>query len=187
MLYYNFRTQDQGEATAALLVFAVYQSRDKGRLKVTPDLWGRVERFTKGSAKRARDLAEFIERLKPKLACSTIKPQYARTHTDDVLTMVPDGHGGFVSMGDRGEEKRQFLTELLEEADDRAVLDVLYGKTALVILLVRDRIEREKKVIEAGLVAKKGGETPAGESGDSDGGLPGDDLLAYLQEYEEGV
>ena len=33
---------------------------------------------------------------------------------------------------------------MLQEVDHRQVLDFLYRKTALVVLLVRDRLEREK-------------------------------------------
>jgi hypothetical protein len=33
---------------------------------------------------------------------------------------------------------------VLQEVDHRQVLDFLYRKTALVVLLVRDRLEREK-------------------------------------------
>ena len=147
-LCYGFKTSDRAEATGALLVYAIYRSREPGRLKVTPDLWGRVERAVKSAAKRADDLGDFIERLKPKLGCSTIRPQHARTVPEDVLTLVPDGHGGFIERGDKG-EPRQFLTELLEDVDHEQVLDVLYRKAAVEILLVRDRLEREKNIIEA--------------------------------------
>lgn len=42
------------------------------------------------------------------------------------------------------QERREFLTSILAEADDRAVLEVAYKQTAYVVLLVRDRLEREK-------------------------------------------
>lgn len=41
-------------------------------------------------------------------------------------------------------EPKEFLTRVIDEADHRAVLDVAYRQTAYVVLLVRDRIEREK-------------------------------------------
>jgi len=41
-------------------------------------------------------------------------------------------------------ERREFLTQVIDEADDEAVLDVAYRQTAYVVLLVRDRLEREK-------------------------------------------
>jgi len=38
------------------------------------------------------------------------------------------------------------LTDVLQGVDHRQVLDFLYRKTALVVLLVRDRLEREKQL-----------------------------------------
>lgn len=143
-MYYNFDTEDHGTAVAALLVYAVYRSRDVKRFKVTPEMWGQIERASKGVAKRARDLGEFIERLKPKLMCQTIHPRWAKTLPDGMLTMKMMPDGSFASVEDRG--RRQFLTDVLQEVDHREVLDILYRKTSLVILLVRDRLEREKPI-----------------------------------------
>lgn len=42
------------------------------------------------------------------------------------------------------QEKREFLTGIIAEADDRAVLELAYKQTAYIVLLVRDRLEREK-------------------------------------------
>jgi hypothetical protein len=55
---------------------------------------------------------------------------------------MPDGSA--VQVQDKG--RRQFLTDLLQEVDHREVLDYLYRKTSLVVLLVRDRLEREKPI-----------------------------------------
>lgn len=41
-------------------------------------------------------------------------------------------------------ERREFLTRVIDEADDEAVLDVAYRQTSYVVLLVRDRLERER-------------------------------------------
>lgn len=143
-MYYNFDTDDHGSAVAALLVYAVYRSRDSKRFKVSMDMWGIIERAVKSVAKRAADLGEFIEKLKPKLMCSTIQPRWAKTIPDGLVSMklLPDGC--IVEVADKG--KRQFLTDVLQEVDHREVLDILYKKTALVILLVRDRLEREKPI-----------------------------------------
>ncbi|MEW8957850.1 MAG: hypothetical protein AB2448_01870 [Moorella sp. (in: firmicutes)] len=144
-MYYNFDTSDQNAATAALLVYAIYRSRDAKRFKVTPEMWNTIERAVKSVAKRAEDLGEFIEKLKPKLACASIKPKWAKTLPDDVITMKVDpATGELMQVQDQG--RRQFLTDVLEQVDHRAVLDILYKKAALVILLVRDRLEREKPI-----------------------------------------
>lgn len=141
-MYYNFDTDNHEAATGALLVYAIYRSRDVKRFKVTPDMWGIIERAVKSTAKRARDLGEFIEKLKPKLMCSTIHPRWAQTLPDGVVTMKAMPDGSFAQIEDKG--RRQFLTDVLQEVDHRAVLDMLYRQTALIILLVRDRLEREK-------------------------------------------
>lgn len=140
-MIYNFDTSDENAATAAFLVYAVYRSRDMKRFKITPEMWNTIERAVKSVAKRAEDLGEFIEKLKPKLACASIKPKWAKTVPDGIVTMMQNERGELMEIGS---EKRQFMTDVLESANDRAVLDVLYRKAAYVVLLVRDRIEREK-------------------------------------------
>lgn len=130
---YGFDTGDEFIAVAALTVYAIWRSRGKG-YKISPDTWGQVERFTKSAAKRADDVAGFMERLKPKLQCSTIQPRWCRTPDE------PIDVGGRARSG--GE--RRFLTEILAAIDHGAVLRGLYQRTAYVILLVRDRLEREK-------------------------------------------
>ena len=141
-MYYNFDTDDPIGATSALLVYAIYRSRSTKRFKVTPDMWSMIERAVKSASKQGRDLGDFIEKLKPKLHCETIQPRWANTRPDGVVSMklLPDG--SFAEVVDKG--RRQFLTDVLQEVDHRQVLDFLYRKTALVVLLVRDRLEREK-------------------------------------------
>ncbi|MBW2672559.1 MAG: hypothetical protein JRD89_03970 [Deltaproteobacteria bacterium] len=154
-MFYNFDTDDERAATAALLVYAIYRSRDVKRFKVTPDLWGQTERAVKSVAKRATDLGEFIEKLKPKLYCSTIHPRWAKTLPDGIISMKMMEDGSVIQVQDKG--RRQFLTDVLQMVDHREVLDVLYQKASLVILLVRDRLEREKP-IEAKFVDTETGE-----------------------------
>ena len=76
------------------MVYAIYRSRDVKKFKVTPSMWETIERAVKSVAKRAMDLGEFIERLKPKLACASIKPKWAKTHPDDIITMKIDPDTG---------------------------------------------------------------------------------------------
>jgi hypothetical protein len=69
---YDFLTEDRDAAVAALLVYSVWRGRDVERYKITPDVWGQVERFVKAAAKRSRTLPEFLERLKPRVACQHV-------------------------------------------------------------------------------------------------------------------
>ncbi len=142
-MIFNFDTSNEDAATAAFLVYAIYRSRDMKRFKITPGMWDTIERAVKSVAKRADDLGEFIEKLKPKLSCASIKPKWAKTVPDGMVTLIQGPGGELMEIG-ADQERRQFMTDVLESADDRAVLDVLYKKAAYVVLLVRDRLEREK-------------------------------------------
>jgi len=143
-MIFNFDTQNEESAIGAFLVYVVWRSRDHKRFKITPDVWGQVERAVKSIAKRAEDLSEFLEKLKPRLMCSSLKPAFCKTVLDNVITMQRMPDGSMVEIADLG--RREFLTDILKDADDKAVLDTLYRKTAYIILLVRDRVEREKVI-----------------------------------------
>lgn len=149
-MYYGFDTGDENAAIGALLVYGVYRSRDVQRFKVTPDMWGVIERAVKSSAKRARDLHDFIERLKPKLACSTLKPKWMATDLRTITQYRDPATGEIIEKRDLG--RRQFWVEILEEIEHGPVLEVLYNKTSWIIALVRDRLERERPLEASGFL-----------------------------------
>ena len=140
---HGFDTEDEVAGVAALLIYAVWRSRDVSRYKVTPDVWGQVERFTKSSAKRATTLAGFLERLKPRLLCATLNPRYLISDAGHGRAMVELETGEIIAPTDDG--SREFLTRLLDETEPRPVLSKLFRETAVCILLVRERCEREKQ------------------------------------------
>lgn len=139
-MIHGFDTEDEAAAAGALLVYAAWRSRDRRRFKVTPDVWAQVERFVKSAAKRAPTLPAFLDRLLPRLLAGTINPAYCASDCDDLVTLrrLDDGH--LVERADR----RVFLTRILQEAAPGPVLAKLYRETVLIVLLVRDRIERER-------------------------------------------
>ena len=143
-MYYNFDTTDEHLATGALLLYAIYRSRNTKRFKVSPDMWGVIERAVKSASKRASDLNDFIEKLKPKLQCETIQPRWANTMPDGIVSMKMMEDGSVVEVQDKG--RRQFLTDVLTEINHQRVLKLLYKNTAVIVLLVRDRLEREKPI-----------------------------------------
>lgn len=142
---YGFDTDHDHEAIAALLVYAIYRSRDRRRFKVTPDIWGQIERFTKASAKRATTIPRFIEALKPKLLCATIHPRAMEVGLRGTIPLVETTDGAFIQTASP-DDQREFLTQIVGVANERAVVDALYQDTAWIILLVRDRLERERPV-----------------------------------------
>src|SRR5690606_35414646 len=93
-MLYGFDTQDRHSATAALIVYAIYRSRDPRRLKVTPDFWGVIERAMRSTAKRAATIPLWIDKLCPKLGCSAISPRWASTGDGDLFTMLRDPKTG---------------------------------------------------------------------------------------------
>ena len=143
---FGFDTDSQDEATAALLVYAIYRSRDVRKFKVTPDMWGVVERQAASAAKRARNLNEWIERFKaPPIYCSTISPKWMAVGIAGEIVLTPMQGGGFVQLAEQA-ERREFLSAVLRRADHKATLRILSRQPATTILLVRDRLEREKPV-----------------------------------------
>ena len=151
----GFDTSDEPAAAAALCLYVVYRSRDRARFKVTPDMWGQIERFTKMAAKRATSLPAFIEALKPRLACDTLRPAAMRVGLSGgeiPFEVHRDPENGAVRhLIARGPDPdaREFLTGLFERADARAALKRAYAETAWVVLLVRERLEREKPIEDA--------------------------------------
>lgn len=144
-MIYQFDTDDRSAGTAALLLYAVYRSRDVRRFKVSPDMWAQIERFTKASAKRARTIPEFLESLKPRLQCGTIHPRWMETGIKGLLPVTDAaGHTAYIQTADA----REFLTGVLAHCDEREVLRRLYRETAWIVLLTRDRLEREKPIEE---------------------------------------
>lgn len=143
-MLHGFDTHDEPAAVGALLVYAVWRSRDKTRYKVTPDVWGQVERFTKGAAKRAATLPGFVERLMPRLSCATLQPRYLVSDLMSYRPMVANEDGEIIEVAGAEDDRREFLTRLLDETDPAPVLAALYHETVKIILLVRERIEREK-------------------------------------------
>jgi len=143
-MLHGFDTEDRDYAVGALCVYAVYRSRDHKRFRVSTDMWDRIERYVKSAAKRARDLPAFIERLKPRLCCGSLRPKYCASGLAPAQATMVNDHGELMVVGQP--DRRDFMVRVLEEADDRAVLRRLLDHTFMVIALVRDRLEREKPI-----------------------------------------
>lgn len=144
-MFYGFDSNNKDACLGALLVYGLYRSRDVKRFKVTPDMWGVISRAVSGCAFRSVDLWDFIEKMKPKLYVSELKPKWMKIGDNPIVSMFVDyDTGEIIQRSENKEERREFWTELLETADHEAVLEILAKKTSLVVALVRDRLEREK-------------------------------------------
>lgn len=145
-MHYGFDTTDEAAALGAFLVYGIYRSRDIKRFKVTPDMWGQVERAVKAAATRSNDLHNFVERLKPKLSCSTLNPKWMKADASEIVTMYVDKETGEIIAPGKQGDKREFWVRELESVDHGPVLKRLRYQTARIIALVRDRLEREKPI-----------------------------------------
>lgn len=153
-MIYGFDTSDEPAAIAALMVYVVWRSRDRVRFKITPDVWGQVERFVKDAAKRAKTLPDMLEGLKRpgRMNAPTLHPRYMEVGAKGEIPMVAVvGEDGRLKEAiqfstDRELGLREFGTRVFERADARAVIRAAYANTGFVVLLVRDRIEREKPI-----------------------------------------
>jgi hypothetical protein len=151
---YGFETEDENAAVAAMIVYVIWRSRDRAKFKITPEVWGQVERFTKDAAKRAKTLPDFIESLKKpsRMNAPTLQPRYMEVGVKGDIPMVTivGEDGSFkeaIKFGaDRDIGLREFGTRVFERADATQVIRAAYKNTGWVVLLVRDRLEREKPI-----------------------------------------
>lgn len=147
-MIYNFDTKNENAALGALIVYGCYRSRDISKFKVSPDMWGIIERAAKSCAKRADDLNDFIEKFKKKVSCTSLKPSYMMAHTKSPEILVSDGYGNFITKEETG--GRKFWLNIIEDSDNQKAIEELYKHTSFIIILVRDRLEREKYLRELG-------------------------------------
>ena len=137
----GFNTENEVKAKAAMLVYVIYKSRDVKRGPSGLDMWGQIERFAKAAAKRSEGIDDFVNSFKRKMACSTINPYWMRNDISATnAAVLKDG-----SIMSFGGDLRAFGLEIFDDEENgKAVVDCIYSKTQIIILLVRDRLEREK-------------------------------------------
>lgn len=138
----GFNTDNTHKAQAAFIVYAVYKSRDRQRGPSGVDMWGQIERYARASAKRNTDIDGFVAAFKRKMSCPTINPKYLKNENNAEYAMK--SASGEIAVF-KNEDMRTFALDVFEnEEEGREVVKCLYEKTQIIILLVRDRLEREK-------------------------------------------
>ena len=145
----NFDTDDNNAAFSALLVYVIYRSRNIQRFKVSTDMWDRITRFVQSSAKRSKTIPDFISKFTKKMDCDAINPRWMSLALNNQrLLQVGDC---FIESS--GESMRHFMTNEIEKFKSSEIINLFKNNTQWIILLVRDRLEREK-VIEGKLLAE---------------------------------
>jgi hypothetical protein len=143
-MFFGFDTEDSTAAAGALLVYATYKSRDVKRGPSGYDMWEQIERFARRSAKRANNVSEFLTKFKSLMACGTLNPRYCKTGIATSNAIVQED-GAVIVKGEQS-QSRDFLVSITEssEEEQQNIVDCIYEQTQRIILLVRDRLEREK-------------------------------------------
>jgi hypothetical protein len=141
-MIYNFDTDKKERALAALLIYAIYKSRDQTRFKVSTKMWEQVTNFSKLAAKKSENLAEFLEYFRKPMKCTTVLPKYCLTEEHKGV-LKTDKNGSIIETS--GEEMKSFLTSEIENSDEKKIISTIIRETAFVIMLVRERIEIEKE------------------------------------------
>lgn len=132
-MLYNFDTSEKKRARAALLIYALYKSRDLSSPLNGLETWSRAESFCKAACLKSSTTAEFVTKFKEMSKIPSIKPFYL---TD------PDG---FVQMPDgsvvQSDAVRDYKLDIFEDDDVRSTIETEYP---IIVMLVRERIQREK-------------------------------------------
>lgn len=131
-MYYNFDTEDLTRAKAALLLYAMYRSRDKQSSLNGVDTWKRFTAYIRGACLKSSTTAEFVQAFCKKAQVGAIVPKYL---DDDQPVMLP---GGEMIATEGVHDYRSSII-----ADD-SLLPVLNRESMYLTLLVRERIQRER-------------------------------------------
>lgn len=131
-MYYQFDTQNLTRARAALLLYAMYRSREKSSSLNGVDTWQRFTAYIRGACLKSRTTAEFVQEFCRKAGVLAIKPRYL--DTGDPVQMA---NGEMVC----AEGVHDYRSEIIE---DDGLMPVLKREGMYLTLLVRERIQREK-------------------------------------------
>lgn len=132
-MYYGFDTEDLGHAKAALLLYAMYRSREKNSSLNGLDTWTRFTSYIRGAALKSMTTAEFVQEFCRKAAVGAIVPRYL--DTGEPVRMSD----GTMVMADGVYDYRASII------GDDALLSLYRRESVYLTLLVRERIQREKK------------------------------------------
>ncbi len=136
-MLYKFDTDSLSHAKAAMLLYGMYRSRKKESSLNGPETWDRFQTFVRGACLKASTTAEFVQAFCKKAKIDSVKPRYLSTGEPVV---IPDT--GELIMGDGMADYR------LEIMADNDLLRLYNTESMYLIMLVRERIQREKFMSE---------------------------------------
>lgn len=134
-MQFGFNTESVNHGKAALLLYAMYRSRELSSSLKGLETWERCSRFIRGAVLKASTVAEFVQQFCKMADVQTIKPHYLKTdglvEIDDIGTLAQvDG----------------LYNYQLELFENQEILDLFNNESMYLIMLVRERIQREREV-----------------------------------------
>lgn len=132
-MLYQFSTDDLKRAKAALILYAMYRSRDKNSPLNGMETWNRCKTFMRAACLRSSTTAEFVDNFCQKAHIQSIKPKYLDTGEP---VQVP----GTFELIDSPDYKN-YATQIIE---DNELLPLFENESVYIIMLVRERIQRER-------------------------------------------
>lgn len=132
-MLYQFDTDSLAHAKAALLLYGMYRSRKKDSPLNGLETWDRFQTFVRGACLKSSKTAEFVQTFCKKAKIDSVKPRYLSTGEPVVM---PDT-GELIVSGAVADYRLGIM------ADD-SLLRLYNTESMYLIMLVRERIQREK-------------------------------------------
>lgn len=129
----KFDTDDLKRAKAALLLYAMYKSRGANSSLNGLETWERAASYIRAAALKSCNTAEFVQNFCKKAQIGSVKPRYLDTGE---LAVIADT-GELIS----SENYKDFHMDILEDDEIYKIID---KESLYIIMLVRERIQREK-------------------------------------------
>lgn len=132
-MLYQFDTDSLSHAKAALLLYGMYRSRKKDSPLNGMETWDRFQTFVRAACLKSSTTAEFVQAFCRKAKIDSVKPRYLDT-------------GDPVAMPDTGEliMSAGMADYRLGIIADDSLLRLYNTESLYLIMLVRERIQREK-------------------------------------------
>ena len=132
-MQYGFDTESVNHGKAALLLYAMYMSRDEKSSLNGLETWDRCNSYAEVAALKSTTVAEFVQHFCKKANIGSIKPIHLETD-------------GLVNMGENGELVKidGVYNYRLDIFGNQEILDIISRETLHIIFLVREKLQREK-------------------------------------------
>lgn len=131
-MQFGFDTESVEHGRAALLLYAMFKSRDRSSSLNGLETWSRFTSYIRGASLKSRTTAEFVQNFCRMAKISSIRPRYL---TEGGFVQLPTGE--LIA----SDNIKDYRLSLFENND----LMGLYEKEGVYLtMLVRERIQRER-------------------------------------------